>query len=241
MQQHTVTLEGETDWPGFRREAGAFLAHLVPPECVSWRTRRTPANERAAEGAVPATHSDPAGAGGMNPVVPRSFMSLCETVVLHEDPNRFALLYRLLWRLVHEPDLRHEPFDADRVRALHMAQAVRRDMQKMKSAVRFRAIDDGIAGEPLHAAWFEPAHHIVEAVAPFFVRRFTSMRWVILTPERSMRWNGQTLEFAAGAQREQAPRADAAATTWLVFCRSVFGPSQRRPATTVVMPAIAPG
>ena len=34
-------------------------------------------------------------------------------------------------------------------------------------------------------AWYEPDHHIVEAAAPFFVKRFASLRWTILTPERS--------------------------------------------------------
>ncbi len=43
----------------------------------------------------------------------------------HRDQDRFALLYRLLWRLVHEPGLRHDPADPDMVRAHHMAHAVR--------------------------------------------------------------------------------------------------------------------
>ena len=115
----------------------------------------------------------------------RPSSTLVRDVVLHSDPARFGLLYRLLWRLVHEPGLRHDPLDADRVQAQHMAQAVRRDMHKMKAFVRFRtARATTMASAPLHVAWFEPDHHIVEAVAPFFVRRFTQMRWAILTPER---------------------------------------------------------
>ena len=38
--------------------------------------------------------------------VPAFFVALCERAALHADPNRFGLLYRLLWRLVHEPALK---------------------------------------------------------------------------------------------------------------------------------------
>lgn len=225
--QHTVTLEGEIDWPGFRREAKAFLARLVPPECVSWHTRHSAATDLLAHGASPATHTGTAVSGSMNPVVPRSFMSLCETVILHCDPARFSLLYRLLWRLVHEPDLRRDPLDADRMRAQHMAQAVRRDMHRMKAFVRFRALDDGADAGPLHAAWFEPAHHIVEAVAPFFVRRFAQVRWAIFTPERSVRWDGNALQFGPGSQ-SASPLPGAGEALWLNYYRSVFTPPHLR-------------
>ena len=75
------------------------------------------------------------------------------------------LLYRLLWRLQVEPALRGHPLDPDWLRADAMAQEVRREMHRMKAAVRFRAIT-GDDGAPLHVAWFDPEHHVVEATAP---------------------------------------------------------------------------
>ncbi|MDO5654265.1 MAG: uracil-DNA glycosylase, partial [Brachymonas sp.] len=45
--------------------------------------------------------------------VPRAFVELGEVACRHSSPQRFALLYRLLWRLVHEPALRHDPLDGD--------------------------------------------------------------------------------------------------------------------------------
>jgi uracil-DNA glycosylase len=239
MSQHTVTLAGETDWPGFRREARALLAALVPPEHTSWYTRSGAEADLFANASAPADGDPtPSQGSGMQLVVPASFLSLCETVILHQDPSRFGLLYRLLWRLVHEPGLRHDPLDADRVRAQHMAQAVRRDMHKMKAFVRFRTVEDGAEREegsegpegahagPLHVAWFEPDHHIVEAVAPFFTRRFTQMRWAILTPERSIRWNGEVLELGPGGRREQAPPPDAGEALWLTYYRHIFNPAR---------------
>jgi uracil-DNA glycosylase len=163
--------------------------------------------------------------------VPSEFVALCENVILHSNPNRFGLLYRLLWRLMHEPGLRHDPLDADRINAAHMAQAVRRDMHKMKAFVRFRSVQDDTfrthpAGGPLHVAWFEPEHHIVEAVAPFFARRFTQMRWAVLTPERCMAWNGASVVFSPGAKKSDAPPADAGEALWLTYYQHIFNPAR---------------
>jgi DNA polymerase len=155
-------------------------------------------------------------------IVPASFLRLCEVVVLHSDPDRFALLYRLLWRLVHEPGLRNDPVDPDMLHAHQMGQSVRRDLHKMKAFLRFRAINDG-QPEPLEVAWYEPAHHIVEAVAPWFAKRSPEARWVIFTPERSVECDGKQLHFAPGLPRSQAPRGEGTEEEWLACYRRVFG------------------
>ena len=243
MALHTVTLDGDTDWPGFRQQARNLLARQMSPDDVAWHTQgsaaadlfASQANEADAETIAPAVSSTRTVGhpGPGSAVVPPAFLRLCETVVLHEDPNRFGLLYRLLWRMVHERGLRADPLDADRVKAQHMAQAVRRDMHKMKAFVRFRSLAQSGGAEPLHVAWFEPVHHIVEAVAPFFVRRFTQMRWAILTPERSMHWephseagNAGALAFGPGASRSDAPLPDAGEALWLTYYQHIFNPAR---------------
>ena len=70
----------------------------------------------------------------------RAFLdAVRDASILHRDPQRFALLYRLLWRLRSEPGaartIRSTPTAC---RRSDMAQAVRRDMHKMKAFVRFR-------------------------------------------------------------------------------------------------------
>ena len=117
-------------------------------------------------------------------------------VLCHRDPARHALLYRLLWRLAHgERHLLSVPTDADVRQAMQWAQDVRRDSHKMKAFVRFREVP----GEhDRFIAWSEPAHHILERVAPFFARRFAGMRWAILTPEASALWDGEALRFGPG-------------------------------------------
>ena len=173
--------------------------HELSDSQVDWVIDAGAAAQRFSRPAGPAGSRAATSAGITHPLVPRSFMSMCETVILHNAPLRFGLLYRLLWRLVHEPGLQHDPRDRDRVQALHMAQAVRRDMRKMKTLVHFSVVDDTPGTQALYLAWFDPDHHVVEAVAPFFARRFAQLRWAILTPERSVRWQGQMLEFGPGA------------------------------------------
>ena len=219
-----VMLDGETDFAGFRKRARALLAAAVPPDAVRWSTRAR--NDDLFDDASPPLQA-PADAAGAPLSVPASFLALCEDVALHRDPQRFALLYRLLWRLVHEPGLRHDPLDTDMLRARDMARAVGHDIHKMRAFVRFREVQDGDPAGPLHVAWFEPEHHIVQANAPWFMRRFAQMRWAILTPDCCARWQpGGALEFGPGVGRDQAPAADAGEQLWLTYYRSIFNPAR---------------
>ena len=230
-----IELESESDVAGFRHAARRLLVEGVAPDGVSWHVATQ------AEGDLfgPSASALPGASAGTpegvlaqvvtSPVtVPSFFLPLCERAALHSDPGRFGLLYRLLWRMVREPGLRHDPLDADRMQAEQMARAVRRDMHKMTAFVRFRPLaaapddDWGIT----QVAWFEPAHHIVEATAPFFAWRFAQMRWAILTPECSARWNGSELAFGPGARREDAPPADADERLWLTYYQSIFNPAR---------------
>ncbi len=217
---HTITLAHPTDWPGFRRAARALAQAGVPPQEVLWRTAQDAEHDLFAAPADPLPSSP-----GPAPHVPQSFVRLCERIVLHRDPARFALLYRLLWRLSRDDTLRRDPLDVDRVQARHMAHAVARDMHKMHAFVRFRPVTDG-AGHTVQVAWFEPDHYITEANAGFFVRRFTQMPWAILTPDASVRWDGSVLHVGPGAQRADAPPPDAGEALWLTYYRSIFNPAR---------------
>jgi DNA polymerase len=215
-------LDHETDLDGFRRQARALLARGLPPEQVTWACGAQADDLFAIEAAPP-----PAPVPASTVSVPAAFLELCQAVVLHREPQRFALLYRLLWRLAHEPGLRHDPLDADMLQARQLAQAVRRDIHKMHAFVRFRQVADGAdAADPLHVAWFEPDHRIVEAGAPWFRRRFANMRWAILTPERCVEWDRRELRWRAGASRSEAPPADAGEQLWLTYYQSIFNPAR---------------
>ncbi len=226
-----IHLGGEADVAGFRRKARSLLAEKIAPDDVSWHVASAAEPDlfgTLSEQNAPAPDSLSKPPEPARISVPAFFVPLCERAVLHSDPGRFGLLYRLLWRLDHEPGLRHDPLDADRIAAEQMARAVRRDMHKMTAFVRFRPLAAPTDDEwrITHVAWFEPMHHIVEATAPFFARRFAQMPWAILTPERCARWNGRVLAFGSGAQREDAPFADANERLWLTYYENIFNPAR---------------
>ena len=229
-------LASETDLAGFREEARLLLGQQVPPEAVRWQTAKAQNSDLFADPASPSDSRPRDFPKAASAIVPASFLRLCEIVVLHHDADRFALLYRLLWRLVHEPGLRNDPVDPDMLHAHQMAQSVRRDMHKMKAFLRFRAIPVG-EDEPLQLAWFEPAHHIVEAVAPWFAKRSAQPPWAILTPERSVEWDGQQLHYAPGVPRALAPVADDSDEVWLRCYRRVFAGRPNAAATPAQDPA----
>jgi DNA polymerase len=220
-----VRLAGETDFDGFRANARALLARGVEPAQVDWRT---PGQAGLFDEATQPADDGGATATSPAPQVPAAFVALCGTVILHRDPQRFALLYRLLWRLAHEPALRHDPLDPDMLLARQMAQSVRRDIHKMHAFVRLRPVprEDAPDDEPLYVAWFEPEHHIVEANGPWFARRFANMRWAILSPDCCMEWDRRVLTVRPGTGRENAPPADAGEALWLTYYRSIFNPAR---------------
>ena len=232
-----VRLQGQTDFEGFRRAARGLLAQNILPGQVSWRCSDAPPESPTAAG----TAHSPAFSDAPAVHVPPEFFAMCQAAVLHNNPQRFKLLYRLLWRLVHEPQLRHNPLDADMAQARQMAEEVRQDMQAMKAQLRFRSVQDDtfrarpLAG-PLHVAWYEPEHHIVDAVAPFFAKRFSQMRWAILTPESSVESDylgpqdegTVALRFGPGADPQDAPDLDAGEQHWLTQYEQVFHPARLR-------------
>ncbi|MBO6785170.1 MAG: TIGR03915 family putative DNA repair protein, partial [Alphaproteobacteria bacterium] len=170
---YSARLPQPADFDAWRNHARALLASGIEPADVTWLDGG--ADEDLFADMQTAAPLDP----GTPLSVPRRYAELARAAICHSDPARFALLYRLLWRIVNENRaLLSVATDPDVARTNKLAKAVRRDSHKMKAFVRFRAISDQ-AGEAF-VAWFEPDHHIVERTAPFFARRFTGMRWSIL-------------------------------------------------------------
>jgi DNA polymerase len=94
----------------------------------------------------------------------------------------------------------------------------------MRAFLRFREVTED--GATRYVAWFEPGHYIVEANAPFFIRRFATMTWSILTPYRSAHWDGETLRLAPGAKPSDVPDDDALETYWRAYYSSIFNPAR---------------
>jgi DNA polymerase len=212
----TVTLDGPDDFPGWRDAVRRLVGAGVDPAHVVWQV--------AGEGGS-LFGGDPLPPEPSRPLaVPRSFVTLAETAILHRDPERFVLLHQLLADLSDRGrrlDDRADPLVA-RVEAL--AKSVRRDIHKMRAFVRFRLAGEGESER--YIAWFEPDHHIVRANARFFIDRFAGMRWSILTPELSIHWDGESLSEGPGATRANAPGGDPLEDAWKLYYASIFNPAR---------------
>ncbi|MEW6018632.1 MAG: UdgX family uracil-DNA binding protein [Pseudomonadota bacterium] len=212
-----VRLASETDFEGWRNTARALRLAETAPADILWTV------EGGQGGLFEAEAPAPAGTISAS----RAFVDLARSVILHRSPERFDLLYRLLWRLQSSPLLMEITTDPDVVQAQAMASAVRRAAHKMKAFVRFREVD-GEAGQERFAAWFEPSHRVTEAVAPFFVRRYANMAFSLLTPDVCAHWDGSTLSFSPGADPADAPGADGLEGAWATYFQSTFNPARLR-------------
>ena len=219
-----VVLAGADDFAGWREQARRLVMAEVPPDRVVWQVPGESSNDLFAAAGGPRRLPVPPR-GAVPPRVPRTFLALASKAALHRDPGRFALLYRVLWRLQHQPGLLGDAADPDVRRVDELARGVRRDLHKMHAFVRFRAVAQEPGGEH-YVAWFEPQHHILRASARFFVDRFAALHWSILTPQGSLHWDGQTLREGPPARREDAPGDDPAEALWRRYYAAIFNPAR---------------
>ena len=203
---------------GWRDAARGLAEAGVSPEAVSWQIKcGGDLFGSSADAALP-----PAGSSF---AVPRAFVELAESTICHRDPERFALLYAMLLKLRSNREAMGDRADPLLHRIERMAKEVRRDAHKMHAFVRFREVADPDGGSRF-VAWFEPDHHIVRKEAGFFARRFTNMRWSILTPELSIHWDGKSVTEGPGATRRDAPDGDPVEGVWKAYYASTFNPAR---------------
>ncbi len=217
------SLRGRGDLGEWRDAARGFLMAGIAPEFIEWRTMDDADglfgfdDNRLPPPAVPPPKI----------TVQPSFIRLAEAVICHSDPTRFALLYRLLFRLFHSHGLLNMASDRDVTAARRLAKSVGRDYHKMTAFVRFKELPlpEGMAGRRRFVSWFEPDHFIVARVAPFFQRRFTDMDWLIATPKGSASWDGEKLETSDDPAQKPNLRDDTD-DLWRTYYASIFNPAR---------------
>jgi probable DNA metabolism protein len=212
-----IVLKEGADLNGFRRAVRMLLAQDVRPDEVVWASADTPGLFGSAVDADAPPLS-----------LPRAVGPLCELVVCHSDPERYALLHGLIHRIAHGERALLEVASDRLVHRLNiMAKSVRRDLHKMHAFLRFRKVDDE-TGERF-IAWFEPDHFIVEATAQFFIDRYRAMDWTILTPKGSLHWDRQALHLGPPGDRRMAPDGDDFEAGWRSYYESTFNPARVNP------------
>jgi len=101
----------------FRDAARRLIAGGVPPDDVLWREREGP----EARGLFDAPEPEAPPVPGPELMVPRPFVALASAVVPRRDPERWRLLYSVLWRIAggdRDLMLRRDDPDLQRLRRL---------------------------------------------------------------------------------------------------------------------------
>ncbi len=223
---YTVIMPAPDDFNFWRETARGLVQCGVSPDRIAWSEPGGAGDLFSGSGGdlpVPPANAPP-------PRASKRFLQVARNAALHSDPGRFALLYRLLWRLQSNPRLMEDKADDDVRRLEELDKNVRRDSHKMHAFVRFRLVEVNEPGaaqsEDHYVAWFEPDHHIVRANAGFFMRRFANMKWSILTPRGCLHWDGEIMREGPPAQRSDAPGDDPVEDLWRKYYASTFNPAR---------------
>ena len=179
-----IVLTGETDWLGWRGLARQLVLSGFEPADLSWTV-----------GGV--MEPLPNASGGFQ--LPRSLVEMAALAFQARDPERFGLLYSLVWRTHAGETIPAD--DPDMMLARRLALAVRADAHRMRTHLRFMPMQEESGTRFL--GWFAPAHFVLPANAQLIARRFREQTWSIVTPDGSAHWDGAAILFGAGT-----PHAD---------------------------------
>jgi uracil-DNA glycosylase len=183
-----IVLESETDWQGWRQAARPLVLAGIEPGEVEWSVGGT-------------GDALPEAAGTFH--LPRALVTLASVAIQAREPDRFGLLYALVWRSHAGEKLLEDSSDPDLSLARRLALAVRADAHRMRTNMRFLPVADeepaaGPERRPRLLGWFEPAHFVLPANAQLIARRFPGLVFSIVTPDGSAHWDRATLRFGAG-------------------------------------------
>ena len=137
------------------------------------------------------------------------------------------MLYQVLWRLTHgEPHVMALSADPLIPRMNRYNKSVHRDLHKMKAFVRFKKLQATDSTTERFVAWFEPEYFIVPLATDFFVRRFTNMRWSLLTPVGSAHWEGRGQPTFSEGLKDACKPPDELDELWKIYYKNIFNPAR---------------
>jgi DNA polymerase len=198
----------DSSYASWHAQARALLASGVAPGTLVW--------------SISPDAVRPAPVSGGHVRVDRRFVELAQLASRHRAAERWSLLYRVLWRLVHENRKLLEIGTDPDVELLHwMADRVREDVHRLRTFMRLRTI--GEAHQEYFVSWHRPDHDIAELVAPFFAKRYPNIRWSLFTPQRTVHWDGRKITLAPGVPSSELPPEDSHAGGEELWRRKFLG------------------
>jgi DNA polymerase len=187
-------MRGETDWDGWRAQARALVLAGVPPETLVWTVN-------------PAAAPPPPPQAEGRFAVSRALVALSAQAIQARAPERFGLLYRLVWRAHAGEAVMEDPGHPDLAQARSLALAVRAEAHRMRALLRYLPAAD--AARLL--GWYAPAQFVLEANAQVLARWYPDFAVSILTPEGSAHWEPAAARVRFGPAVDPALVPDDAA------------------------------
>ncbi len=204
--------------------AGGDTTAPLPLDCLDATPAATPA---AMEGPASASLAN-ATVAGPQVRISKELAALLREAAQYRSPQRWALLYRVLWRWCHGERVVASAADEDGARLHAMAKSVRRAQHDMVAYVRFQR--RSASDMPEYIAWYEPDHDVLDHASRHFARRMGTSTWWIGTPGGSALWDGHALRFSNAPEEAAALRANGAAdgveALWLAYYRNIFNPAR---------------
>lgn len=218
---HSACFDGS--FAGWRREARRLLQAGLEPHRVTWRDNLGTAQLFDEPALLPSLP----GSDALR--IPRELPELLESAARYRADDRWALLYRVLWRVVQGDRSAMLAGDMDGSILQQRIKSVRREAHHMHAFLRFRQ-RPADAGPPGYVAWHEPAHDILEVAAEHFAERLGRASWLIATPDAAALWDGEQLCFLRPCPHElrelARSAADPGANLWLTYYQSTFNPAR---------------
>lgn len=220
----TVSFDGS--FAGWRRVARKLLEQDIAPHEISWQT------EPLSNDLFATADAQPLETASSTIRVPRQLADLLNLAACYRHPQRWALLYRVLWRVIRGDQAAMLAGDEDGSELHRWAKAVRREIHHLHAFLRFKQRGEH-AGNPHYVAWHEPAHDVLALAAPHFCNRMGNTSWLIATPEAAALWDGKTLTLEApcptGLEALAKQQRDDGERLWMAYYASTFNPARANP------------
>lgn len=220
---HAVHFDGS--FAGWREAARAQLRRGLAPHQLSWVQDSQENHDLFGHLDKPQT-----AVAADRPVrVPRALIEQLESAARFRCAQRWALLYRILWRVANGDQAAMLAGDIDGSELHARLKAVRREAHHLHAFLRFKP-RDASAGGPQLVAWHEPAHDILASASGHFAERLGRQTWLIATPDDGVYWDGEKLHHAKPCPPEWQQLAqgtdDRNEAMWLAYYGSTFNPAR---------------
>ncbi|WP_168791292.1 UdgX family uracil-DNA binding protein [Paraburkholderia aromaticivorans] len=191
----------EPSFAAWRHAARELLRQGVEPERIEWVECDSCDSAGSDSGNANAQDGSATAPVVPTPAIPRELLAWLKTAACFYAPDRWSLLYRILWRWTHGERHVLDPQDADGALLDQRIQSVEHETSDLVALTLFRRRDPSM-GPPEFVGWYEPHHDLLEQAAERFAERMGDSTWMLATPQGAAFWSGMLLRISRPAAAE---------------------------------------